>query len=497
MKISGYVSLLFFSLFSISYSQTDISAQPASSKFVQRSFNPFFGSLALTVEGGGTFGTTDFDTKLDGFAGGAIEYLFNGNTQHVFGLKVFGSFGYLAGEYGNKKPSPLYPGTYRTQMIIGGAGLMYNYVFSRVYFPYFMLGVSHLWFDPMNSRGHRLPNNSADKYQRTSVNLNGEVGLKFFLAYNTTFNIGGRAHMNFNDNLDDVSRGTADDWFYSVFAGLSFYLSADKDSDMDGVVDSRDACANTPSGVTVAINGCPEDKDNDGVPDYLDRCPSTPAGARVDARGCPLDSDRDGVPDHMDKCSDTPKDVKVDAEGCPVDSDRDGVPDHMDKCPNTEAGIKVNESGCPADSDRDGVPDNIDKCPDTPAGVQVDATGCPPPPKEAPKEIVLSGKTTFESGKAVLQSSAFPELDKLVQMMKEFPESRWRIEGHTDSRGSARKNKALSLARARAVQNYFVGQGISSARFEIVGMGSQNPVADNATEEGREENRRVIIFRIN
>ena len=78
--------------------------------------------------------------------------------------------------------------------------------------------------------------------------------------------------------------------------------------------------------------------------------------------------------------------------------------------------------------------------------------------------------------------------------MKQDPNSRWLIEGHTDSRGSAKLNKKLSLARATSVLNYFIMQGIDGARFEVRGMGSDYPVADNSTEYGRAQNRRVKIM---
>ena len=66
---------------------------------------------------------------------------------------------------------------------------------------------------------------------------------------------------------------------------------SDKDSDGDGVPDSRDRCPNTPKGVQVDEHGCPLDSDGDGVPDYLDKCPGTPKGAKVDKNGCEIMAD--------------------------------------------------------------------------------------------------------------------------------------------------------------------------------------------------------------
>ena len=80
--------------------------------------------------------------------------------------------------------------------------------------------------------------------------------------------------------------------------------------------------------------------------------------------------------------------------------------------------------------------------------------------------------------------------------MKGNPISRWLIEGFTDNSGSEKKNKQISLERAKSVLNYFVSKGIPRNRFEIKGMGRANPVASNKTEAGRSKNRRVVIKNI-
>jgi len=90
------------------------------------------------------------------------------------------------------------------------------------------------------------------------------------------------------------------------------------DSDGDGVFDSKDACPQTPKGVTVDLKGCPLDTDGDGVFDYKDQCPDTPKGIEVNNDGCPLDTDGDGVYDYKDKCPGTPESFKVDIKGCPL-----------------------------------------------------------------------------------------------------------------------------------------------------------------------------------
>jgi OOP family OmpA-OmpF porin len=124
---------------------------------------------------------------------------------------------------------------------------------------------------------------------------------------------------SFND-LDAKSRD------HTILVGLNYHFGAakpvaavveEKDSDGDGVFDSRDKCPDTPKGCVVDEDGCPIDSDNDGVCDGRDQCPDTPEGCEVDENGCPIDSDKDGIIDCMDKCPGTPENAKVDENGCP------------------------------------------------------------------------------------------------------------------------------------------------------------------------------------
>jgi len=260
------------------------------------------------------------------------------------------------------------------------------------------------------------------------------------------------------------------------------------DSDKDGVPDYLDKCPGTPIGVAVDKDGCPLDSDKDGVPDYLDKCPGTPIGVAVDKDGCPLDSDKDGVPDYLDKCPDTPIGVAVDKDGCPLDSDKDGVPDYLDKCPGTPAGVAVDKDGCPLDSDKDGVPDYLDKCPGTPIGTPVDKDGCP----ILPQKVSIALRVEFDTGKADIKSKYHEEIGKVADFMKKYPTATGTIVGHTDNVGKAEMNQALSQRRAESVMSYLVQKfGIAPDRLSAKGYGLTQPIADNKTAEGRQKNRRV------
>ena len=95
-----------------------------------------------------------------------------------------------------------------------------------------------------------------------------------------------------------------------------------------------------------------------------------------------------------------------------------------------------------------------------------------------------------------MKPAAFPQLDKILEEMKKYPMSRWRIEGHTDNVGSKEGNIQMSQMRAESVLNYFVSRGIPKGRFTVVGLGSIEPIADNKTPDGRAKNRRVEIIRV-
>ena len=263
-----------------------------------------------------------------------------------------------------------------------------------------------------------------------------------------------------------------------------------RDDDNDGVLDKVDKCLGTPANVAVDSCGCPLDTDKDSVPDYLDQCPNTPKGVKVDSVGCPIDSDGDGIADIYDLCPNTPDSIEVDAHGCPVDSDGDGVADYLDKCPDTPDEALVDTCGCPVDTDGDGIADYLDKCP-TVKGTAKNH-GCPE--ISAKNKAVLKKAVhgiQFETNNAVIKSSSYPILNRVVTMMKKNPSYKLHISGHTDNVGKPAQNMKLSKERAAAVVKYLTKKGIKSSRLRSDGFGGTKPVASNKTEKGKALNRRV------
>ncbi|MBL8744481.1 MAG: OmpA family protein, partial [Myxococcales bacterium] len=108
--------------------------------------------------------------------------------------------------------------------------------------------------------------------------------------------------------------------------------------------------------------------------------------------------------------------------------------------------------------------------------------------------ITLSGGVLFASGKSDLLSIAKEKLNEVHKVLKDQGSPKLRIEGHTDSVGSAEENRKLSLARADSVKAHLVSQGYPSDRIKTVGLGPDRPVTDNSSAEGRANNRRVEII---
>jgi OOP family OmpA-OmpF porin len=140
----------------------------------------------------------------------------------------------------------------------------------------------------------------------------------------------------------------------------------------------------------------------------------------------------------------------------------------------------------PADADGDGVTDDLDKCPGTPAGTKVDKVGCP---------LEQTLKLLFDFDSAELRPESITELERVVKFMGDVPFATTLIQGHTDSVGGDAYNLALSDRRAKAVFDYLSSRGVDPARVKSEGKGEAEPIADNKTAEGRQENRRVMLIR--
>jgi OmpA-OmpF porin, OOP family len=200
----------------------------------------------------------------------------------------------------------------------------------------------------------------------------------------------------------------------------------------------------------------------------------------------------------------------------PPDGDEDRVSDERDACPSVRGAPSEDPlmNGCPelpTDTDGDAIPDTHDACPQTPGPAnverrlhgcppkkQTEASAPPPPPKVeiVADELVLRQQVTFETGTAVLRPESDSTLTEVARVLAEHPDvESVEVQGHTDETGTPEFNRRLSEERARSVVAWLVAHGIAPERLIAKGYGKDQPLADNATEAGRAQNRRVV-FRI-
>jgi outer membrane protein OmpA-like peptidoglycan-associated protein len=247
----------------------------------------------------------------------------------------------------------------------------------------------------------------------------------------------------------------------------------DLDADGDGILNIDDACPNAPEDIDgfEDADGCPDpDNDGDGIVDFNDACPD--AAGEADSTGCPfIDEDNDGIDASVDQCPDQPEDADgfEDADGCPdPDNDRDGIPDVDDDCPD--------------------VPESIN-------GVD-DEDGCP---DEGTSAVRLSGdrieileRVYFDTNRATIKKRSHSVLEQVASLMKAQPDIRLlRVQGHTDARGDDDHNLDLSQRRATSVKEFLIKRGVEAQRLSARGYGESHPIAENTTDEGRAQNRRV------
>ena len=327
------------------------------------------------------------------------------------------------------------------------------------------------WFDPYLKLGGGYTSYKSEYSEKDgAVKLLAGGGINFWFTDHLGLNVQTGYNHGFQKDGTD---------YFQHSAGIVIKFGA-KDTDKDGIPDKDDACPDVAG--PKEFNGCP-DTDGDGIPDKDDACPDV-AGLK-EFNGCP-DTDGDGIADKDDACPEVAG--LKEFNGCP-DTDGDGVPDKDDKCPDV-AGPAEN-GGCPwPDTDGDGVLDKDDQCVNE-AG-PASNNGCPEPSDDDQKRLNQYAKTIlFDNGKASIKFESAEILNQIINVLKKFPKSRFRIEGHTDSTGKRQKNIELSQNRADAVKIYLIQGGIASDRLESVGYGPDKPIASNKNKKGRALNRRV------
>lgn len=335
------------------------------------------------------------------------------------------------------------------------------------------------------------------------------IGIDFQLNRQMILGLEADLRITSTDYLDGVSQAgnpEGNDWYGSLSLKVGYQFGK-SDLDKDGIVDHKDGCP-TLAGPK-ALEGCP-DTDGDGITDLIDLCPYLSGNGQLS--GCP-DRDGDGVADPDDRCPDIAGDVQL--RGCPVsDRDNDGIPDQEDPCPlqfgpperqgcplidSDEDGLLDEDDHCPnkyglaifhgcPDTDGDGIEDREDKCP-TLFGLY-SQQGCPLQISAEDQAMALNRQLLiFPSGSTSIERYSL--LDQILAFLQQYPNYQLLIKGYTDKEGNDVNNLQLSNRRAKECYDYFRSKGIAADRMTFRGYGSDYPISENATERGRQQNRRV------
>lgn len=298
--------------------------------------------------------------------------------------------------------------------------------------PYLNVGLGAMGFETNVTSG-----NNTTTYEKTSeLFIPGGVGLKFAIAPDIAIDLGYRLNLVQSANFDGISTGGAKDLFSYTHLGIEFALGDKR----------KPVLAN--SNPVAAMQ-------RDYAAQYDELLAQKEALAAQQAENEKLKSDLERLYADL------------------------------------------------ADDDKDGVANRYDKCPDTPENTKVDGAGCPLPEPKAPviQQVVVTDEDRrvveeaiqnleFDTGKATIRSSSYPSLNKVAALLIEKNFS-LKLAGHTDNTGSMQTNMRLSKERAEAVKAYLVSKGANPSRIEATGYGPTQPIASNATAEGRQKNRRV------
>jgi outer membrane protein OmpA-like peptidoglycan-associated protein len=443
---------------------------------------------------GATLGMTDF-TNDD------YRFLARGFFRLPFSKGLKGELGLGIGQVGGSE--------YTAQILPIDFRLLLMPLNSENINPYIFAGIGALGYKlrvrPPNA------NVSMDAGSQWTAFAPAGVGVQFKIGEGVALELNGAYNYTFTKNLNAITE-TKNDAFLSGTVGLTFIAeSPNADPDKDGLTNAEEKQLGTNKKVAdtdgdglndgdevhkYKTNPMAVDSDNDGLKDGEEvlTYKTDPNKADTDGDGLsdgdeimkyktdPLKADTDG-----DGLKDGDEVTKYKTDPLKVDTDGDGLSDGDEI-------MKYKTDPLKADTDGGTVNDNIeitrgsnpldpaDDVPKAPVQVAVGAS------------IVMKG-VTFESGKAVLSPSSTDSLERAYLVLSENPDVTVEIQGYTDNTGKKATNVKLSQDRANAVRTWLINKGIAADRLTAKGFGPDNPIAPNATKEGKAQNRRIEFFR--
>ena len=340
--------------------------------------------------------------------------------------------------------------------------------------------VSHLSIDasPKDESGNRVGADVLYFLPNDLLYVFGGIKITDITEPDLMANMGLGKHWNVSNNI-------------KIITEVAAYQNLDSDEVSNTHIGFKLGLAYTFGGSTSTAPSTSKDSDNDGVVDSRDQCLSTAAGTQVDSMGCTLDLDGDGVTNSQDNCSNTPAGTQVDMYGCNNDIDADGILNKLDKCLSTPAGTQVGAKGCSLilDTDQDGVLDDVDQCAGTPISDGIDANGCSIFVEE---EVSTNINVSFGNNSSVIGNANNAQFQEFADFMNRFPATIAVIEGHASAPGNADYNMMISKKRAESVRTLLVNKyGIDAARLTAEGFGETQLLDTANTAAANKINRRI------
>jgi outer membrane protein OmpA-like peptidoglycan-associated protein len=478
---------------------------------------------SLSVTGGVNYWLNDLATQK---VGGGGELLLRHSFSRLFSLGLLAGYQDIKGEESPGVVGEGYGYGY-LKLRAFNAGLQgYWYLSNRTSFtPYLYAGVGTMLYQRLDGQKQYVPNQDLN----VSLLLPVGIGFEAFVSKKTAFTLDLSAR-GISD-WADLKKVSGYEVYLAAMVGFTFYLAGgdEGDDDEDGLVNAQERALGTNSSnpdtdedglrdgeevLQFRTSPVQQDTDGDGLTDgdevYRYRTDPTKSDTDGDQlfdgeeirehRTDPLraDTDADGLRDGQEV-------LRTRTDPLDPDTDRDGLTDGEEVLTSLTDPLRADTDGdgltdaeeirkhktnpTRSDTDGGGVADGVEVRKGTNPLDPKDDSG-PSPALKRGDRLVLEG-VVFPDGSAVLGANADPGLKNALNLLMSNSSLIVEVAAHTDNAGDARSNEWLSLRRARAVVDWLVRNGVPSWRVTAAGYGSREPVASNATAEGRAKNRRV------
>lgn len=462
--------------------------------------------FAVGLRGGPNLWINDMNDRHVGFGGEAVVRY---GLDKYFSPGIVANLEILKAGQVPLQP-PLFPVDYLKVTAISFAAMGWLYLAPGNNFsPYVYAGAGITFYSRKDGGGALFPNDQFGKSSSPYIPFG--VGFETFVSKNSavSFDLGYRG---LNEHTENVASGSADRFLTMKLGVILFFGSNEEDDDDgDGLSNGREAALD--------LDPLNPDTDGDGLTDgeEIFKYKTDPTKIDTDGDGLndgdeiwrfrtdPLraDTDKDGLSDGDEVSIHNTDPLKA-------DTDKDGLSDG-------EEILTYHTDPLKPDTDDDGLTDASELYgyktdplnPDTDGGGVYDGAEVnrgTNPLRRADDKVKTDSRSAvtpdfslpargirFEQNAAVFIPASESFLAELSEMLSKNPELQIEIGGYTDDRGSSEQNYQLSMDRASAVKQWLVNRGIAETRMIVKGYGSENPIASNRTQKGREQNRRIEI----